>query len=97
VRLERRGAGSQSPLPRSRRAAGVDRINRVVGGGAAAVAAGAFLDASLGVAVGVGIAAAVVSVVAWIRYADRLLDAGADMTEPLFPSPSRGVGDRPPS
>ena len=61
-------------------------INSVVGGAAVAVAAGAFLDAALGVAVGIGIAAAIVSVVGWIRYADRLLDAAAQ-TEPLFPSP----------
>src|ERR687892_2316068 len=58
-------------------------INSVVGGGAAAGAAGAFLDASLGVAVGAGGAAVIVSVVAWTRYADRLLDAAAQ-TEPLF-------------
>ena len=69
-------------------------INSVVGGGAAAIAAGAFLDASLGVAVAVGIAAVIVSVVTWIRYADRLLDAGAAQTEPLFPSPARSGADR---
>jgi hypothetical protein len=71
-------------------------INSVVGGGAAAVAAGAFLDASLGVAVGVGIAAAMVSVVAWIRYAARLLDASAAQTEPLFPSPAPSGARRDP-
>ena len=38
----------------------IPAINSVVGGGAAAVAAGAFLGASLGVAVGVGIAAVIV-------------------------------------
>jgi hypothetical protein len=64
-------------------------IDSVVGGAASSIAAGAFLDASLSVAVGVGIVAAIVSVVAWIRYADRLLEAGAQ-TEPLFPSPRTG-------
>jgi hypothetical protein len=70
-------------------------VNSVVGGAAVAIAAGAFLDASLGVAVGVGIVATIVSVVAWIRYADRLLDASAAQTEPLFPLPSRSGADRP--
>ncbi len=70
-------------------------VNSVVGGTAVAIAAGAFLDASLGVALGVGIVATIVSVVAWIRYADRLLDASAAQTEPLFPSPSRSGADRP--
>jgi hypothetical protein len=69
-------------------------INCVVGGTAVALAAGAFLDASLGLAAGVGGAAAVVSLVAWIRYADRLLDAAAQI-EPLFPSPSRSGADGP--
>jgi hypothetical protein len=64
-------------------------INSVVGGTAVAVAAGAFLDASLGLAVGAGGAAAIASVVGWLKYAARLLDASAAQTEPLFPSPSR--------
>jgi hypothetical protein len=70
-------------------------IDSVVGGAAIAVAAGAFLDASLGLAVGAGIAAAFASVVAWLRYAARLLDATAAQIEPLFPSPSRSGADRP--
>jgi hypothetical protein len=70
-------------------------IDSVVGGAAIAVAAGAFFDASLGVAVGVGIATAIVSVVGWIRYAARLLDATAAQTEPLFPSPARSGAHRP--
>jgi hypothetical protein len=69
-------------------------INCVVGGTAVALAAGAFLDASLGLAAGVGGAAAIISLVAWIRYADRLLDAAAQV-EPLFPSPSRSGADGP--
>jgi uncharacterized protein YciI len=66
----------------------IDVINSVVGGGAVAVALGALVDAPLGVAAGVGAASAIVSVVAWLRYADRLLEAGAARTEPLFPSAS---------
>jgi hypothetical protein len=62
-------------------------INSVVGGAAVAIALGALLDASLGLAAAVGAVAAIVSVLAWLRYADRLLDAAA-RTEPLFPSPS---------
>jgi hypothetical protein len=70
----------------------VDVINSVVGGGAVAIALGAVVDAPLGVAAAVGGAAAIVSVVAWLRYADRLLDAAAAQVEPLFPTP--GVGER---
>jgi hypothetical protein len=61
-------------------------INSVVGGSAVALAAGA-LGAPLGIAAGIGGATAMVSVVAWVRYADRLLDAAAAQDEPLFPSP----------
>ena len=63
-------------------------IDSVVGGAAVALALGAFLDASLGPAAAVGGAAAIVSLIAWTRYADRLLDAIAGQTEPLFPTPS---------
>jgi hypothetical protein len=62
-------------------------INSVVGGGAVAIALGAFLDASLGLAAAVGGAAALVSVAALLRHADRLLSARAGEVEPLFPSP----------
>jgi hypothetical protein len=62
-------------------------INAVVGGGAVAIALGALLDASLGLAAGVGGAAAITSVLGWLRYADRLLDASAVRDEPLFPTP----------
>jgi hypothetical protein len=62
-------------------------INGVVGGSTVAIALGALADATLGLAAGVGAFAATVSVVGWVRYADRLLDAGATQTEPLFPSP----------
>jgi hypothetical protein len=67
-------------------------INSVVGGSAAAVALGAFFDASLGVAAAAGGVAAIASVAGWLRYADRLLEAGAAQTEPLFPSPPPGAG-----
>jgi hypothetical protein len=65
-------------------------INSMVGGGAIAIALGALVDASLGVAAGAGAVTAIVSVVAWLRYADRLLDASAGRTEVLFPSPPAG-------
>jgi hypothetical protein len=61
-------------------------INGVVGGSAVAIALGALVDASLGLAAAVGALAAILSVVGWVRYSLRLLDAGAARTEPLFPS-----------
>jgi hypothetical protein len=67
-------------------------INGVVGGAAIAIALGALVDASLGLAAVAGGVAAIGSVVAWIRHADRLLDAGAAEVEPLFPSPAAEVG-----
>jgi hypothetical protein len=68
-------------------------INSVLGGAAVALALGAGLDLSLGPAAGVGGAAAVVSVVGWIRYADRRLEASAADTQPMFPSPSPDDAD----
>ena len=62
-------------------------INSVVGGSAIAIALGAIAAASLGVAAGVGGAAALVSLVALLRYADRLLEERAGRTESIFPSP----------
>jgi hypothetical protein len=62
-------------------------IDSVVGGAAVAIALGAFVDASLSVAAGVGVAAAIVSVAAWLVYADRLLEGTAAQEEPLYPSP----------
>jgi hypothetical protein len=61
-------------------------INGVVGGGAVAIALGAVVDASLGLAATAGAVAAIASVAGWIWYADRLLDAAAEI-QPLFPSP----------
>jgi hypothetical protein len=68
-------------------------INSVVGGVAVALGLGAVTDWALGPVAAVGAVAAVVSVVAWIRYADRLLDASAAQTEPLFPTPRAGAPD----
>jgi hypothetical protein len=69
-------------------------LNGVVGGAATAIALGALLDASLGLAAAAGAFAAIASIVAWIRYADRLLDASAAEVEPLFPSPVAEVSRR---
>ena len=62
-------------------------INSVVGGTAVAIALGALADASLGLAAGAGGAAAIVSLVAWLRYAARLLDARTRDLNALYPSP----------
>jgi hypothetical protein len=63
-------------------------LNGVVGGGAVAIALGALADASLGLAASAGAVAAIASVVGWITYADRLLDARATADKPIFPSPA---------
>jgi hypothetical protein len=68
-------------------------IHGVVGGTATATGLGALVDASLGLATAAG-AVALASVVAWIRYANRLLDASAAEVEPLFPSPAAEVSHR---
>jgi membrane-associated phospholipid phosphatase len=70
-------------------------INSVVGGSAVAIGLGAFVDASLGVAAGAGVAVAIGSVIALLRFADRLLDARTGVVEPLFPSRSTGGAPRP--
>jgi hypothetical protein len=70
-------------------------VNSVVGGAAVAIALGALVDAPLGLAAGVGVVAAIVSAVALVRYALRLLDASAARAEPLFPSPPRGAATGP--
>jgi hypothetical protein len=63
-------------------------INSVDGGAAVAIALGALLDASLGLAAAIGGAAAIGSVLFWLRYADRLLEMRARQTEVLSPSPA---------
>jgi hypothetical protein len=70
-------------------------INSVVGGSAIAIALGAFVDASLGVAAGAGGAVAILSVAVLLRFAERLLDARTGGVEALFPSPSAGGAPRP--
>jgi hypothetical protein len=62
-------------------------INSVVGGSAVAIALGAIADTALGVAAGVGGVVALGSLVALLRYADRLLEERAGRTESIFPSP----------
>jgi hypothetical protein len=62
-------------------------INSVVGGSAVAIALGAFVDASLGLAACAGAAVAIASVVALLRFADRLLAARTGGVEAVFPSP----------
>jgi hypothetical protein len=69
-------------------------INGVVGGAAVALALGALVDASLGVATLTGAAAAIASVVAWIRYADVLLEQRAAEVRPLFPTPGHSHPSR---
>ena len=61
-------------------------INSVVGGSAVAIALGAFVDATLGVAAGAGAVVAIVSVVGLLRLAGRLLVARTAGVEALFPS-----------
>jgi hypothetical protein len=70
-------------------------INSVVGGSAVAIALGAFVDASLGLAASAGVAVAIVSVSLLLRFAHRLLDARTGGVEPLFPSQSTGGAPRP--
>jgi hypothetical protein len=67
-------------------------IDGVVGGAAVAVAVGAIFDAGLAISGAAGGVAAVLSIVGWISFADRLLEAGAARLEPLFPTP--GMRDR---
>jgi hypothetical protein len=62
-------------------------VNSVVGGSAIAIAIGAIADAPLGVAAGVGGAAAIASLVVLLRHADRLLEERTGHTESIFPSP----------
>jgi hypothetical protein len=62
-------------------------INSVVGGAVVSLAVSAVLDSALVVAAGVGAAAAIVSVIGWLRYARRRLEAAARGVTPMFPSP----------
>jgi hypothetical protein len=62
-------------------------INSVVGGGAVAIAIGAVGGSALGVAAGIGGVAALISLAALLRHADRLLEERTRGTEAIFPSP----------
>jgi hypothetical protein len=62
-------------------------INSVVGGSAVAIALGAFSDASLGIAAGVGVAVALASLFGLLHAASRLLKQRAERTESIFPTP----------
>jgi hypothetical protein len=67
-------------------------INSVVAGSAVAIAAGAIINPPLGVAVAIGGAVALLSLVLMLRYETRLLAARSSHTEALFPSPSGAEG-----
>jgi hypothetical protein len=92
--FENMGLASENRSPLFAFSSAIAVINSVVGGGAAAIALGVLVDAPLGVAAGVGGVVAIVSAIAWLRYALRLLDASAARTEPLFPSPAGGAATR---
>ena len=87
-----RGVFENAAVPPERRkqfftfATVVAVINSVVGGSAVAIALGAFVDATLGVAAGAGAVVAIVSVVGLLRLAGRLLVARTAGVEALFPS-----------
>src|SRR5918999_2511649 len=88
-----RGVFENAAVPPERRkqfftfATVVGVINSVVGGSALAIALGAIAEVSLGVAAGVGGVAALASLVALLRNADRLLEERTGRTESIFPSP----------
>jgi hypothetical protein len=65
----------------------VAMVNSVVGGAAIAIALGAIADSSLGIAAGIGGVAAIISLAALLRFADRLLEERTSRTEAIFPSP----------
>ena len=62
-------------------------INSVVGGSVIAIALGGIADAPLGVAAGLGGVAAVGSLTALLRHADRLIEERTGRTESIFPTP----------
>src|SRR5262249_40779659 len=68
-------------------------INSVVGGGAVALAIGAFTSAPLGVCAGVGGVAAIISLVLMLRTEDRLYHEMGGFAEALFPSPEADGGE----
>jgi hypothetical protein len=68
-------------------------INSVVGGGAVAIAVGALTGAPLGVCAGIGVVAAVISMVSLLRVENRMYHQMGGFTETLFPSPLPGGGE----
>jgi hypothetical protein len=90
--FENMGIPPEGRIPLFAFSSAIAVVNGVVGGAAIAIALGAVVDASLGAAASAGVVTAVVSILAWIRYADRLLDAAAQ-TEVLFPSPPSAGGE----
>ncbi len=88
-----RGVFANMGLPAGRRtplfafSSAIAVINGVIGGTAVAIVLGALADASLGPAAAAGAVAAIASIAGWIRFALRLLAAGAAEVEPLFPHP----------
>jgi hypothetical protein len=90
--FENMGIPPEGRIPLFAFSSAIAVVNGVVGGAAIAIALGAAVDASLGAAASAGVVTAIVSVVAWIRYADRMLDAAA-RTEVLFPSPPPAGGE----
>jgi hypothetical protein len=86
--FENMGLPAEGRLPYFAFSSAIAVINGVVGGATAAIAVGAVFDAALGPAVAVGIVVAIASVLGWLRWADRRLDAGAAEIVPLFPTPS---------
>jgi hypothetical protein len=67
-------------------------INSVVGGGAVAIAVGAFTDAPVGICAGVGAIAAIVSLVRLLRIENRMYHEMGGFSEALFPSPEAEAG-----
>lgn len=63
-------------------------INSVVGGAAVAIAVGTFADASLGLSVGVGGVAAIISLARLLWLENRMYHEMGGFTEVLFPSPA---------
>ncbi len=67
-------------------------INSVVGGGAAAIAVGAFTGAPLGVCAAIGGVLAILSIVTLLRMENRLYHQMGGFSEVLFPSPDGEAG-----
>jgi hypothetical protein len=88
-----RGVFANAAVPVERRthflsfASVVAIIDSVIGGSAVAVAVTAVADGPLAVAAGTGAAVGLISLVALVRYAERLLRRRTDGIESIFPSP----------